>query len=253
MGIFDFFRRAGETKEYENPYITGFELSDFCVLNVADLPTIECGLIIKQQDELVHYACPVQIYIDRERISGYEGKNSGISVRIAKGVSYRSGASNGVSLRETKRTIYNGTFVITNQRLVHICEKNAFDIKINKLTSIYINNNIVNIQINNKTYSIVVPIDQIFYIQTVLDIILGKNHKEPNNIDDPQDVLFEVYKLLVETGEMSASILQRKLRLPYMDAHNIILDLEQRGIISESVSGESGKLLLSVDEIKALI
>ena len=44
-------------------------------------------------DEILIYATPAATFKDKEQIVGYTGKSAGVSVRVAKGVTVRSGGT----------------------------------------------------------------------------------------------------------------------------------------------------------------
>ena len=85
-----------------------------------DLPTLngQSGVILQrgEQDYFAHSANLLEMRVVRSRVVG---RSSGVSFRLMKGVTYRVGQSRGSISSESDWTpVSNGTFVITNQRLV---------------------------------------------------------------------------------------------------------------------------------------
>lgn len=90
------------------------------------LPTIICTNINLANDEVCHYADIGYTFKDKTITTGYTGKSSGISIRLAKGLTYRTGGSGGKTIREKQRTTYTGTLYITNKRVIYSSTNECF-------------------------------------------------------------------------------------------------------------------------------
>ena len=63
--------------------------------------------------------------------------------------------------------------------------------------------------------------------------------------DDGDEMLPQAIEVVVEAGEASTSLLQRRLRLGYARAGRIMDQMEQRGIIGPSEGSKPRKLLIT--------
>lgn len=66
-------------------------------------------------------------------VTGYKGGNSGVNIRIAKGVSYHTGGSGKQAIRENVKETYPAELYITNMRVVLLSVKYGFDLSILKI------------------------------------------------------------------------------------------------------------------------
>jgi hypothetical protein len=88
-------------------------------IDAGELPTVTvCGLIL-QGGERAHWAEPGVILEERVVSRRYEGGSTGVSFRIAKGVTYRVGAHRGhLVSRRAMVPVSEGVFVMTNKRVL---------------------------------------------------------------------------------------------------------------------------------------
>lgn len=122
-----------------------------------ELPEIAIGNLILKDGEICHYADRGYTFEDKTVTTGYTGKSSGVSIRIMKGLTYRTGGSGGKAIRETQRTKYNGTLCLTNMRVIFVSTKESFDKPLNKITALIDAKDGVIIQTGSKSYSIIIP------------------------------------------------------------------------------------------------
>ena len=119
------------------------------------LPVIIVNNINLENDEICHYADRGYTFKDKTITSGYTGKSSGVSIRIMKGLTYRTGGSGGKAIRETQRTTYSGTLYITNKRVIYSSTNECFDKTFNKITSITEATDGIILQIGSTSYVII--------------------------------------------------------------------------------------------------
>ena len=93
--------------------------------------------------------------VDKTLTTGYTGKHNGVSIRIAKGLSYHTGASGSQAIRQTQRTTYDGVLYLTTKRIIYTSQKESFDKTFDKITSIQEAKDGLIIQIGSNTYFIV--------------------------------------------------------------------------------------------------
>ena len=93
------------------------------------------------------------------------------------------------------------------------------------------------------------------YSQDVIDQIEKQAEKnEGGNGDafaddeDADDMLTAAIDIVVESGQASTSMLQRRLKLGYSRAARIIDQMEERGIVGEFEGSKPRKILITRDE-----
>lgn len=101
---------------------------------MGNLPVVEVPLILKQ-GEVCHFAAPATLLEERTRRE-YVSGSRGVSIRIAKGVYYRIGATKGYSVPVREIVpVDNGTFYITNQRCLFVGNSKTLSVPHRKLVS----------------------------------------------------------------------------------------------------------------------
>lgn len=84
----------------------------------------------------------------------YKRESKGVSIRIAKGLSYRTGGGKSQAIRQTQITKYSGILYITTKRVIFISQDEGFDKSFDKITSIQEVKDGLIIQIGSHIYSI---------------------------------------------------------------------------------------------------
>lgn len=79
-----------------------------------------------------------------------------MSIRIMKGLTYRTGGSGGKAIRETQKIKYKGTLCLTNMRVIYTSAKESFDKSLNKITAVIDAKDGIILQIGSKAYSIII-------------------------------------------------------------------------------------------------
>ncbi|NLL82358.1 MAG: DNA translocase FtsK [Tissierellia bacterium] len=81
-----------------------------------------------------------------------------------------------------------------------------------------------------------------------------ENIQNPKEIDykDSDELLPDAIKLVVEEGQASISLIQRKLRIGYARAARIVDDMEERGIVGNYEGSKPRKVLISKEELENL-
>lgn len=102
-----------------------------------NLPEPRVGSLILQKAETAHWIEPASLIEERVVGRRYEGSSSGMSFRIAKGVSYRVGASRGRLIVDTANVpVSVGELVLTNKRVIFRGDKKSFNYRLDKLLDI---------------------------------------------------------------------------------------------------------------------
>lgn len=144
------------------------------------LPIVHGNAILKQ-NEICHYCGDVLRRIVKTKTVGYSGRSSGVSLRIAKGVTYRTSGSKGVPIREDVSETHEGILNITNKRIILVGEK-GFTHSINSLISIMPYPDSIELQFNSKNY-ILMTYDSNYIYQIIKRIINGTvNASEPKKL-----------------------------------------------------------------------
>lgn len=113
---------SNEEINYEDkvrPYIYVNEIRKEGKLPVASLEIADLEGPILKKSEVVHFAVNALLKEIRAISLGYSGGSHGVSIRIAKGISYRVGAHRGQLVKEDRLVpVSQGILIVTNQRLL---------------------------------------------------------------------------------------------------------------------------------------
>lgn len=122
-------------------------------INAGSLPKLNVTTIMLAQGETCHYvdkACLVTKKIVRH----YKNRNQGMSFRVAKGVTYRTGGGETHPVEETVPVYTAGYLYLTNKRAIFVARENAFDKKLASLTAITPYTDALTLQFGGKAYSV---------------------------------------------------------------------------------------------------
>lgn len=101
------------------PYVFGATIEAEGKLPVLRLQPENLGSLLLKRNETVHFARPAKLKEMKVVRVGYEGGSHGVSFRIAKGVHYRIGASQGHLVKDEHYVVTTaGAIIITNQRVL---------------------------------------------------------------------------------------------------------------------------------------
>lgn len=143
------------------------------------LPVITPSGLILKPDELCHYQGAAHTEKTSSRIAGYTTQHVGGSVRIAKGMSIRSGGNQRRAVRETLTETSNGILYVTNKRLVFIATKNAFDKSLTALSAYVPNQGHITLLFGNQSFDLITS--DAFRIGEIIDGILNGMSIEQTN------------------------------------------------------------------------
>lgn len=87
-------------------------------------------------DEVLIYVAPAATFKDKEQIVGYTGKSAGVSVRVAKGVTVRSGGTGSRAVRDTVRQSNMGDLLVTNKRIMFVGKDDFFEFQVSKISTV---------------------------------------------------------------------------------------------------------------------
>ncbi|MEG1705355.1 MAG: DNA translocase FtsK 4TM domain-containing protein [Clostridia bacterium] len=83
----------------------------------------------------------------------------------------------------------------------------------------------------------------------------GSSNKDPNSIEDPPEedpILNDAIDLVMDMGQASASMLQRRFKIGYSRAGRLVDQMEDRGLISGYDGSKPRQLLISKEEWQEL-
>lgn len=86
--------------------------------------------------EILIYAAPATTFKDKEQVVGYTGKSAGVSVRVAKGMSVRTGGTGSKAIRDAVRQANMGDLLITNKRIMFVGKDDSFEFKVDKISTV---------------------------------------------------------------------------------------------------------------------
>ncbi len=90
---------------------------------------------------------------------------------------------------------------------------------------------------------------EIHYNEEILDDVQTMGM---SNMDDVDEYLEDAIAFVVESGQASASLMQRRFRVGYNRAARLVDSMEERGIIGPSRGSKPREVLISSDELRAL-
>jgi hypothetical protein len=101
------------------------------------LPVHEARNVMLRTDEVAHWVQPAQLWESRVVGRRYEGGSSGVSFRIAKGITIRTGGTRGRSVSESADQIVSeGNFIVTNKRFIFQGDRKSFETKYEKILDV---------------------------------------------------------------------------------------------------------------------
>lgn len=192
-----------------NPYvdITPYELK-------MGLPFATYNNFYPAEDEVIVYATPAFTFNDKEKVVGYTGRTAGVSVRVAKGVSVRTGGSGGRAIRQNVRETSNGDLIITNKRIVFSGIDDNFDINAKKISVIKpIDRHSFLIQAGRTVKKIIVDEALIIYTMSCISFVTQYSGSEKDLynevIEDRNHYTSEQLDLIKQTKEQADSIIAK--------------------------------------------
>jgi hypothetical protein len=106
-------------------------------IQIGNLPSVRVPTLILQKAEEAHWAEPASLIEERVVGRRYVGGSHGVSFRIAKGISYRVGASRGQLIVDKANVpVSSGDLILTNKRIVFRGDKKSFNYRLDKLLDV---------------------------------------------------------------------------------------------------------------------
>lgn len=100
-------------------------------------PTVTVQNVILQKKEVAHWVEPGSILEERVVSRRYEGGSQGVSIRIARGLTYRVGAHRGHIVTDTAvMPVSTGELIVTNRRIIFRGDAKSFNLRLDKLLEV---------------------------------------------------------------------------------------------------------------------
>lgn len=125
-------------------------------IRAGKLPKLNVSNISLGNGEICHYideACLVTKKIEKH----YHRRNNGMSFKIAKGMYYHTGDSNGHPIEYEIPIYTKGYLCITNKRVVFVSKEKGFDKKIKAISSITPYTDAIGLQFGEKIFNVLLP------------------------------------------------------------------------------------------------
>lgn len=97
---------------------------------------VESPHISLNEGEVCYYCNTASAIHQKNVVTGRTSGGAGVSFRVAKGVSIRTGGGNSQVIRENVNEYFEGTLYITNIRIILLAPKYGFDLYISKITQL---------------------------------------------------------------------------------------------------------------------
>jgi len=136
------------------------------------LPEISGTPVVLKEGEHARFYAPAIRYQTKRKAVGRTGGGAGVSVRVAKGVSVRSGAGSSKTVYGDVTDSFQGTVVLTDRRIVFLNSQSGFECPVSSITSIESEDGNILIQSGQKNYVLAVPGIDLF--EKALRIVMNK-------------------------------------------------------------------------------
>lgn len=148
------------------------EDSALTLIEQGGLPVIVGTPVILEEGETAHYYAPAIRSVTKTRVVGHKGGGAGVSVRVAKGVSVRTGGGSSQNVRGDVTDDFTGAVVLTNRRLVFLHNQSGFECRLANVSAVTPAAGSVLIQAGSKSYQVTVARTDLF--ETVLQSVIGQ-------------------------------------------------------------------------------
>lgn len=133
------------------------------------LPKLATKSLILDKGEYCRYVDKACL-VTEKTITRYQGSHSGYSVRIIKGVTYRTGKSRTNPIKDRIPEYTPGYLYITDSRIVFVAKENGFEKTLKSFIAITSYSDAVGLQFSGKTYNFLLPTPQL--VLAVLQMVI---------------------------------------------------------------------------------
>ena len=139
---------------YRGIYLTEAQIQK--LENKAELPVVDTPVFLSTGEVAVYHS-KATLQETKHRVVARTGSYSGGSVRIAKGLSIRTGSSTSRPVYGDVSTHFEGELVLTNKRLVFLNAQKGFEVAYNAITAATAYTDGISVQSRNHTYTVLLP------------------------------------------------------------------------------------------------
>jgi len=120
-------------------------------------------------NDILHYLEPATLIESKRKVVGHTGRTAGLSVRLMKGVTVRTGGYGGNPIYDDVSTTFKGKLAATNERIIFVNQKKGFEVKLSNISLIEPYEDGVIIQVKTKSYPLL--LDEPRYFMELLKMI----------------------------------------------------------------------------------
>ena len=146
-------RKKAKRAATQQVFMTDQELEQ---IQAGVLPVLPGVPVVLGEGEVAHFFGPARRYITKTKAVGRTGSGGGVSVRVAKGVSLRTGGGASQTVYNDVTDSFVGQVILTNRRVVFLAKQNGFDCKLDAISAITPEGDRLMIQAGAKTYRLTV-------------------------------------------------------------------------------------------------
>lgn len=121
------------------------------------LPQVENSPVILADGEQAVYACRAQRVETKNRRLGTAGSGAGASIRVAKGVSIRTGGTGSKSVYGDVEMVHAGEFVVTTARIVFVANSRAFEEKLSNISAVSVDGGCLAVMTSKESFTLRMP------------------------------------------------------------------------------------------------
>ena len=150
MGLFQLFK----SKKNKGVFLSEEQIQR--LEQKIELPVVNTPVFLHNNEVAVYYSQATR-QETKNRVVGRTSNYGGGSVRIAKGLSVHTGGGTSRPIYGDVSTQYPGELVITNERVIFICNQKAFEIAHNNITAATIYQDGFSFQSKSTSYVLLIP------------------------------------------------------------------------------------------------
>lgn len=130
------------------------------IIQSGSLPSLNTSSLIADDDEVCHFVDKACLVTETTK-TRYEGTHGGFNIRIAKGLTYRTGRHRSNPVKEKVPEYTPGYLYITNKRVVFVARERSFEKKLKSVTAATTYSDAIGIQFGSKTFNLLTPLPEI--------------------------------------------------------------------------------------------
>ena len=157
MGFFASLLEQSASKMPELPAsVSVFPQQAVSLLTKGMLPNLNTNTIMLTKNEACRFVDKAYL-IHEDVIRRSRGRRSGMSFRIAKGITYHTGSSDREPIEEKRYRYIPGYFYITDMRVIFVSKEHGLDYRIDSITALIPYSNALVLQFKKSTVEFLLP------------------------------------------------------------------------------------------------